>query len=343
MILVPTVASAQTFLPGDLDGDGRVTTADLTILDDYLRGIRTLSDQQITAADVDRDGRITERDWQQVQQSVQAIAGEPNSQINLNSAYAGQVVDRLTGKPLSNVEVEVPGAGVAVRTDAQGRFQLPESLPDDQILVAKLENYVPYSQTTQQGQSLQLQLDRLDPTTTLLLQTDVVHLGDDAYSPNSAGADQFRLKTQGTELTRSFSLSRLPTQPPSLRIGSLIGLDTPEAARAGQTRLVESDMTPLAVELNGVQVSTIAVSGNDLRIPLPLNHLRVGLNTVILRTGKTYHPSIAQRGQQVPVSIPLLGGNLRIGIPLESRIPRRDLLDYDDIELANIVIDLPTR
>jgi hypothetical protein len=161
-----------------------------------------LTDDQIRAADVDQDGRITEADWQVLQQRIQAATDVPTGQVQLDSAYSGQVVDRLTGQPLAGAEVAIPGAGISVRTDAQGRFRLPGPLPAEEILVARLENYLPYSQSTGNGQASgdrpwQLQLERWDPNTTLVLEANVIRLGDNQYSPESAAAGQFLGPAQG--------------------------------------------------------------------------------------------------------------------------------------------------
>ena len=333
--LTPLPLGAQGYLQGDLDGDAQVTFADVGILESYLQGRQSLTDQQISAADVDRDGRITAQDLTALQQTQQAAAQAPNSQITLDSAYSGRVVDSQTGQPLSDVEVAIPGAGVSVRTDAQGRFQLPDNVPSDQILVAKLENYLPYSQATQSGSdSLELELDRWDRSTTLVLETDVVRLGDNQYSAQSAAAGQFRLPPQGYQLVRTFELGRLPNTSPTLKIGTLIGLDTPQAVRAGQSRVPYADMSPFSVSLNGQPVTTIALGGNDISVPLPLPLLRPGINTLTLQTGQTVH---AGRDRS-SVSIPLLGGIIGVRVPSSSGSGR---LDYDDIQLTNIVVDLP--
>ncbi|MFS8925303.1 dockerin type I domain-containing protein [Synechococcus sp. B60.1] len=342
-------AQAQPFQPGDLDGDSRLTVQDRNLLGAYLRGERGLTDDQIRAADVDQDGRITEADWQMLQQRIQAATDVPTGQVQLDSAYSGQVVDRLTGQPLADVEVAIPGAGIAVRTDAQGRFRLPGPLPAEEILVARLENYLPYSQSTGSGQTggerpWQLQLERWDPNSTLVLEANVIRLGDNRYSPESAAAGQFLAPAQGGEMTRSFSLERLPPRPPVLRIGSLIGLDTAAAYRAGQSQIPNADMSPMRVLLNGVEVEQIQLGGDGLRIPLPLEHLRLGLNTVTLRTGKT----VIQPGRiagDPRISIPLFGGSLDIFVPLGSNTIGQyggAWADYDDVQLANVTIEIPS-
>ncbi len=333
-------AVAQGFLPGDTDGDGQVTQRDVELLRAYLQGTQPLVGSQIRAADITQDGRVAEADLILLEQRVQAQASVPGSQVRLESAYGGQVIDRQTGQPLSTVEVAVPGAGISVVTDAQGRFRLPENVPNDQILTVRLENYLPYSQTTDQPPTgpMQVALERLNPTTTLLLESTVIRLGDNQYSPQSAAAGQFQMAAQGSEMTRSFTLQRIPTQPPVLRIGSLIGLDTPEAYRAGQSRIPGADMSPLEVILNGTPVQTIPLGGNNIRIPLPISSLRAGSNTLVLRTGKTRQ--WARGGGGVPINIPIFGGSVRVHVNGGGAFGGSGV-DYDDIQVANVVVDLP--
>ena len=263
-----------------------------------------------------------------------------NSEVQLDSAYSGQVIDRATGEPLANVAVDIPGAGVAVRTDSQGRFTLPENVPSDEILTAKLEDYTPYSQTTSQdGGPMRVELERLDESTTLVLQSDVVHLGDDQYSEQSAGARDFRLRAQGREMVRQFRLERVPSQPAELVIGSLIGLDTAEAVRAGQSGIATADMSPMEIEINGQTIHTISVAADNIRIPLSPRYLRPGQNTVVIRTGKVSQIIPQRRG--TPIAIPLFGGNLRMRVPSSQTVTGIPLTDHDDVELANVRVEVP--
>ncbi|MFS8863989.1 dockerin, partial [Synechococcus sp. H55.9] len=115
--------------------------------------------------------------------------------------------------------------------------------------------------------------------------------------------------------------------------------------RAGQSRIPGANMSPMRVLLNGVEVEQIQLGGDGLRIPLPLPHLRLGLNTVTLRTGKTLiQPSRVTRGPQVPISIPLFGGSLHISVPVGGDTvvqPGGAWVDYDDVQLANVTIEIP--
>ena len=49
-------------MPGDLDGDGLISSADAVMLARYLVDLTDLTDKQLQAADVDRDGAITSGD-----------------------------------------------------------------------------------------------------------------------------------------------------------------------------------------------------------------------------------------------------------------------------------------
>ena len=342
LVPVPTLESAiaREFLAGDLDGNSRVDRADLDILSRYLRGEIGLEDAQIEAADINRDGFISSADYSQLEQTVGASATRVNSEVALDSAHSGLAIDRATGQPLANVEVKIPGAGISVRTDERGRFTLPENVPSNEILVAELENYTPHSQTTRDGDGqLRVELERLDESTTFVLESDVVHLGDDAYSSQSAAAGQFRLRSQGREMARTFILQNPAIDSPVLKVGSLIGLDTAAAYRIGQTQLPTANMTPLEVELNGRVIRRIDVGGDNISIPLPVDLLQVGTNTVVLRTGRTTHTISRRRNT---VSFPIFGGSVRFGGSHGgggsfSGIP---VVDYDDIELANVSVVL---
>lgn len=52
----------NVLIPGDLDGDGTVTSADAVLLARYLVDLTDLTDAQLRAADVDHDGEVTSAD-----------------------------------------------------------------------------------------------------------------------------------------------------------------------------------------------------------------------------------------------------------------------------------------
>ncbi len=326
---------------GDLNGDGKVNPQDVTLLEVYLGGAGLLNDEQIPRADIDGDGVVKGQDLQSLKRRVEGlkkgIKAEQNaSRIDLDSSSSGRVLDQKTGEPIPQAEVQIPEEGITVRTDSYGRFTLPRELPSDRILTTRASEYAPFSLTTRKVQkgSYDLRLEKLGPQL-VVLDDQLHHLGDNNFSPQSANAGSFRLRAEGVELTRSFDLSKLPRSGVTLRIGSLTGLDTQASIQAGQSRLNRGTQEPLQVLLNGQGVQDINLNGDRIQILLPRERLRVGNNTLTLRTGKAIYPVVGNRDSAV---FPLIGSLLGIRVG-DNNV--QDVADYDDIELAHVTIEIP--
>ncbi len=54
--------SASEYKLGDVNGDGQITQADLTLVQNYIQGTQALTDKQLKAADVNKDGTINTGD-----------------------------------------------------------------------------------------------------------------------------------------------------------------------------------------------------------------------------------------------------------------------------------------
>ena len=328
---------------GDVNADGRIDKDDVRLIDDYLNGSLLLQDSQIAAADADRDGKITTTDRDLLQRRLGGLAvGAPRSaaatqsQIDLRSADSGVVVDKATGRPLAGVEVSLPDEGVTVRTDSEGRFKLPGATPG-KILSAKANNYAPSSLTTRGGGGFQLKLERLSPRLQVL-DDGIHHLGDDKYGRGSANYADFRLPTQGTRHIQPFTLTTSPRQDMTLRIGSIIGIDTPESAAAGQSQVpffgVRQD--GVRIYLNGSLIKQIYVNGDDIRVTLPRWLMRSGRNELRLEThafNQGAGAAFSSGGLGGIFDLFGVGGGRRFGVPAG------DFADYDDIEFAHLVIE----
>jgi hypothetical protein len=338
------IASPVLAASGDVNNDGRVDSQDVQMIDDYLNGDLTLQDDQIRAADADNDSRITAHDKDLLQRRLGnlAVKASPrsnarNSQVDLNSANSGVVVDKATGKPLAGVEVSLPDEGITVRTDAQGRFQLPRSTAG-KILTAKASQYAPAAVTNQQGKNFELQLEKLSPRLQVI-DDELHHLGDGNYSASSANASDFRLRNQGYRYIRTFALTQLPQGDMSLRVGSLIGLDTNQAMQAGQSSLNQSQPDGLKIFLNGQLINQIYLNGDNILVPLPRWLLRAGANQLAIETPR----KVTNSGTGFSDS----GGGI-IGLLQSFGIGRNlgmnagiDVVDYDDIEFAHLVLEDP--
>jgi Dockerin type I domain/CarboxypepD_reg-like domain len=327
---------------GDLNGDGQVNPQDITLLESYLGGSGLLNDEQIPRADINADGVINTKDLQSLKRRVEGLKQAPQAEqnsnrIDLDSSSSGRVLDQKTGEPIPNAEVQIPEEGITVRTDNYGKFTLPRKLPSDRILTTRASEYAPFSLTTRKDQkgSYDLKLEKLGPRL-VVLDDQLHHLGDNNFSPQSANAGSFRLRAEGVELTRTFDLSKLPRSGVTLRIGSLIGLDTQASIQAGQSGLRNSGQEPLQVLLNGQRMQELTLNGDRIQMLLPRAGLRVGNNTLTLRTGQaTNYQMVENRdGTFFPLLGSLLG--LRVG---DNNVQK--ITDYDDIELAHVTLEIP--
>jgi Dockerin type I domain/CarboxypepD_reg-like domain len=325
---------------GDLNGDGQVDPRDITLMESYLGGSTLLNDEQIPRADVNADGVINAKDLQSLKRRVEGLkpvqkAEQSASRIDLDSSSSGRVLDQKTGEPIANAEVQIPEEGITVHTDGYGRFTLPRKLPSDRILTTRASDYAPFSVTTRKDQrgSYDLRLEKLGPRL-VVLDDQLHHLGDNKFSPQSANAGSFRLRAEGIELTRNFDLPKIPRAGVTLRIGSLTGLDTREAIQAGQSHLSDSAQDPLKVFLNGQPIGDITLNGDRLQILLPNERLKIGNNTLTLRTGQATNYQVVEGDTFIPLIGSLLG--IRVG---DNNVQKAT--DYDDIELAHVTIEIP--
>lgn len=61
---------------GDVNGDGSVTVLDATMLQKYLAGLASLSDEQLTLADTNGDGSVTVLDATEIQKYLAGLVTE---------------------------------------------------------------------------------------------------------------------------------------------------------------------------------------------------------------------------------------------------------------------------
>ncbi|MBW4696348.1 MAG: carboxypeptidase-like regulatory domain-containing protein [Aphanocapsa lilacina HA4352-LM1] len=328
---------------GDIDGDGRVDAGDIQAIDAYLEGAVVLQDSQIASADADGDGKITRRDRDLLKRRVDGVAlkGEARvgdgggSKIDLTSADSGVVTDKETGRPLAGVDVSLPDEGITVRTDSEGRFKLPKAT-GGKILTAKANNYAPFSlsaATGSPGGGFNLELERLSPRLQVI-DDELHHLGDDRFGSGSANATDFRLRAEGIAYVRTFTLKNQPTGDMTLRIGSVIGLDTPQSAAAGQTQVAffGTEQDGLRVYLNGNMIKQIYVNGDNIPIKLPRWLLNSGKNELRIETHAFNQPAFMSAGGLAG----LLGA---FGIGGMGMLAGSGIVDHDDIEFAHLVLE----
>src|SRR5690606_17810067 len=115
----------------------------------------------------------------------------------------------------------------------------------------------------------------------LVLDNQLRHLGDGSFSRASTAALKFRKPPDGPAIRIPFSLEGFVlSASPKLKIGSIIGLDTPMVHFLTGNQIGAS-ASPLLIKLNGVVIAQIQVNGDNQTIQLPKHQLRTtGINTL---------------------------------------------------------------
>ncbi|MGE0200927.1 MAG: carboxypeptidase regulatory-like domain-containing protein [Candidatus Melainabacteria bacterium] len=252
---------------------------------------------------------------------AELLTGGVRQQVLYDNAHEhalnGRVVSQQSGQPLSDVLVSLPDLGVSARTDADGGFILPVMPTQPTIISLSRKGYVPHAETLEYhalqdvDTSLEFRLKTLEQT--VVLDDELRHLGDNTYSKKSAGARRFKLGRDSQPVLQkpfilpgSFREALGSVDRVVLEVGTIIGLDTREAQRQGQSHFSHS-ASPMIVRLNGRVIGHIALNGDshqimvDKRLLLPS-----GINMLEIATG--YHYPDGQR------------------------------IDYDDIELMVITL-----
>lgn len=217
---------------------------------------------------------------------AEKLSGEVSKQGELER---NTVIERSTGAGVGNARVSVPAQNFNTTTDQKGGFNIPSSMMPPYIMSVKKDGYKPFSMTvTTKALSapLLLQIEKSDAKT-LVVDAEMYHLGDDDYSENSANAGDFRIRSSGPVFRKNFSISSaMGRKNLFLRIGSVIGLDTKEAVKVGQSHVRYSYSSPLQVFVNSKKIGEIKINGDNQKLRIPKRCIRPGeLNEVRIETG----------------------------------------------------------
>jgi hypothetical protein len=226
---------------------------------------------------------------------------------------SNQIIDSKTKQGVESVKISIPQKKFYTYTDANGNFELPDvKITQPTILSIEKEGYRPFSITINNNESLNspmkieiAQSEAMD----IKLDSEIIHLGDDSYSKNSASAGKFRLKSSGASYSKNFIMTDNAKKSTNyLVIGSICGLDTKLAKSMGQNRIrTGAYSTPTEVFFNNQKIGELKINGDGQQIKIPNSLIKTDTqNSITIKTG---HNTIAM-----------------------------DHLDYDDIELMNLSI-----
>ena len=222
---------------------------------------------------------------------------------------AGQVRSMTSGMGLGEVQVSIPQIAFEETSNAKGDFRLPK-LPDKPTIVRFAKpGFVPKTLTLDadwQADGRKLLVSLREIHNTIVLDQEIRHLGDNSFSPVSAGAQKFQRQAGSPKLVRQF-ITPEGNGPVYLEIGSVIGLDTQAAHTLGQSAFHRTS-SPMTVKVNGQLLSNIGANGDAQRIVVPRQLLLAGnLNVLEIQTGY--------------------------------QVPDGTYIDYDDMELMLLTLE----
>ena len=226
---------------------------------------------------------------------------------------SNRIIDSKSKQGVEFAKISIPQKNYFTYSDGNGNFELPQIKVSQPLIVnVEKEGYRPFSLTINNQSSLQspMQIEiAKSEAFDIALDTEILHLGDNTFSKNSAYASDFRTKSIGPSFSKDFIMTKNAKQATNyLIIGSIVGLDTMLAKQMGQNNIkTGAYSSPTEIYFNGNKIGEIKISGDGQRIKIPSNLIKADAkNQITIRTGQ----NVMSVGR----------------------------IDYDDIEIMNISI-----
>ena len=224
--------------------------------------------------------------------------------------YQNKVVDSRTQQGLEGAKVSIPDINFTTYCDENGYFQLNADVNKKTVLFVEKDGYKVFSLTIDNNvisSPLKIGIEKMNPFD-LQISDGLIHLGDNMFSQNSANCSQFRLSASGSYFVKEFKKPKCSSkQDVVLKIGSLIGLDTKKAKLIGQNRIAKVYSAPSEVLVNGHKIAKLELNGDNIEITIPKSVLKEN-NELLIQSGRNLFQT--------------------------------SYVDYDDIELANISVEI---
>jgi len=222
-----------------------------------------------------------------------------------------QIIDANTGEGIPQAKVTVPALKFVTITDDEGKFNLNAKLRGPAILSVQKDGYKPFSLTIDETgrKPLIIGIEK-SSLKDIIVESSLIHLGDDSYSENSANAADFTTKSVGANYTKDFNIPTLQTgQNVILMIGSIIGIDTMTARSIGQSHVRTAYASPPEIWCNGNKICELNINGDNQQIKIPSGIIKQNRqNSITIRAGKN--------------------------------LMQTEYIDYDDIEFTNLSIEI---
>ena len=224
--------------------------------------------------------------------------------------YQNKIIDSKTQKGLSNAKITIPELHYTTYSVKNGAFQLIADVNSHTVLFVEKEGYNVFSLTVDNSvlkNPLKLGIEQTSPFD-MQITDGVIHLGDNLFSDNSANSGDFKLNAKGHYLSQTFKRPAAgANQDVVIKIGTIIGLDTKKAKQLGQNRIAKVYSSPAEVFVNGHKIAILEANGDNHTITINKSILK-DTNELVIKTGRNLFQT--------------------------------EYVDYDDIELANIRIEV---
>lgn len=243
-----------------------------------------------------------------ISQTVQGGVTE-NGQWYASQGNKNKIIDNKTNTPIQNAKISLPMQNYTTYTNSDGTFNLDANITDSSVLSVEKQGYRPFSVTLNDKLAAHPIVIGIEKSNLqdIILNSEMIHLGDDNFSDASANSNEFQTNSAGPYYSKLFILPQdNKIKKNFLVIGSIIGVDTLMARNLKQNSIVNSYSSPPEIYLNGTKIAEIQLNGDGQRIKLPNNILKIGTNEITIKTGRN--------------------------------MQRTNYIDYDDIEFINLSI-----
>ncbi len=240
--------------------------------------------------------------------SAKTITGEVAKQTRTD---INQIYDSNTHIPIEGVLIKIPSKNYVTKTDKNGSFQLGTSINAPAIMSLEKSGYKPYSMTLGKNFNDTINIG-IEKTTgrDIVIDTDMIHIGDNSFSDKSANASEFSIKSAGSFYSKDFNIRQFsPKDTLFLIIGSIIGIDTIQAQSLGQSNVLTAYSSSPEIFFNDNKIAEVKINGDNQKINIPYNLVRFNKpNNITIKTGRNLYKTSA--------------------------------IDFDDIEFTNLLLEI---
>lgn len=236
------------------------------------------------------------------------ITGEVSKELKKD---VNQVIDAENNVPIEGVIIKIPSKNYQTKTRKDGTFRLGTKFEAPTIMSLEKSGYKPYSMTINDGgvKPIQIAIEKTTPQD-IVVDTNMVHIGDNSFSPRSANANEFSIISSGPFYSKDFKLKLINAgQELFLIVGSIIGIDTIHAQRLGQSKVLTAHSSAPEIFFNGNKIAEIKINGDNQKIKIPFGLIKQNQhNNLTIKTGRNLY--------------------------------KTNDIDFDDIEFTNILFEI---